>query len=576
MPKLGKWFTEEQMESAADTIASGFSKVQDVAGDVLGSLSGQEPSSVVINSEGEDENRYSHYTSFPKSDQDPKWGTFKGDKSPEIIGLPPHAYLDIAEGGTSPSGVLKKLSLAAMPIVEIQPCLPQFGSGADGGAGLQLFSLDPGRGMEQWKKIVSHCGFENDISGIRGPLQIAFLNETSIGEQWSSSFEETQFEGLVNKGSSMAQTMRMLTGTKNLSDAVSQMSNNIGGAGKDIGLEIGNLLRSGESGIDRLFGEAGKAGRSLASGSRVDFPQVWQGSNFEPSYNLTIRLYNPWPNEPAAYKRFILLPLCMILAMCVPISDSKWTYNFPLFCKARCPGLFNLPAAAFSSVRVVKGGDSNDVSWHQQPGTIDVQLTLDSLFQTMIATTGDSNEVDKHDERPTLKKYFDSLRDWIDYKTPYGDTSVQGTNRDAGGIKFDPNQLSTNPQTASITDDIVDRVPSSAIDINDILTASFDADEAETLSTQASLMSTMTDQLDDISNSVSRGFGDMYTKLSDSLGNFDISGLGILGDDGTIPEFSVAQFSGALDLENTLGGEYGSASSLIGGPGFPGGISAIA
>ena len=513
----------------------------------------------------------------------------KDNLSPGIIGLPPQAYLDVSDGGNS-RGRLEDLALATMPMVEIFPCLPRFGGGGDSGAGLQLFSLDPAKGKKEWVKIVSHCGFKNEAEAIKdGPLRIAFLNETSIGEQWSSSFGETMFEGMVNQGSNMAQSARMLTGTSNLGDAAKQIGSAFGGTGGEIGNAVGGAIGGAEAGIGRLFGPAGDAAGKLFSGSRVDFPSVWQGSSFEPSYNLTVRLYNPFPNDSTAYNKFILAPLCMILAMTVPMSDSKWTYNFPLFCKARCPGLFELPSAAFSSVRVIKGGDTNDVSWHQQPGTVDLQITLDSLFQTMIATTEDS-DVDKDDERPTLKRYFDSLRDWVDYTNPY---EHEGDSKDIVGLFGDSNPLSTTPQIPTITNDIASRVPSGATDIFASLTELVDLESIEELASGAGIMSGITDQLDGITGSVTEGFGGMTEMLTGSLSNFDVGGLvpGLTDLNGLVPEFTASGFTGASSLEKSLGGLLGDsglplsadellnglgagASKTIGrGGGFPGGIS---
>jgi len=149
----------------------------------------------------------------------------------------------------------------------------------------------------------------------------------------------------------------------------------------------------------------------LLVGSKVDFPAIWKGASYSTGYNITVRLYNPWPSNNDAYEKHILQPLLWLLAFVIPQNDqgedgaSMITYHSPVLCTVHCPGLWHIRAGFVSSIEVVKGGENNDISFKHHPGMVDIRLSFGELYGVM--TTNDNEQQD----RLTIGKYMKNLRD---------------------------------------------------------------------------------------------------------------------------------------------------------------------
>lgn len=347
-------------------------------------------------------------------------GTIITKKSSDyIIGVPPAIINSGEEGGQYHERAL----YASLPVMDIMPCRPSFGS-SKGDNGLQIFHLR--NAADEFKKVVEACGFKK-ASSLKTPIKIAFVGSNQVGESWTNQFGDSMFERGANMASSLGE-LRQIAGAS--SSGVAGLANNalmstslskIAGVPEQL-----NEIERLEKQLKSEVGPMGTDIMKLAEGSRIDFPMVWQGSSYSPSYNFTIRLYNPDTANKQSYEDNILYPLAILLALITPTSDSVYTYDFPFMCSIRCPGLFELPAAGITSIQVVKGGEVNRVLYNQQPGAVDVQMDVQSLYSTMVASTDGKVEGETDRERPTLKKYFDAMRGSADYlsTTNLSDTSI--------------------------------------------------------------------------------------------------------------------------------------------------------
>ena len=362
------------------------------------------------------------------------------DGSVPIFGLPPSAYYTEGVDQHEQARIA-----ASFGIMDITPCLQQFGDSADNEIGLTLFHLDPEKAKEPFNNYIKSYGFPEP----KLPLRIAFLNDLSISESWTNQYGESSFEGMMNVGSTKLQELRGITGANSGSEAINDITaaasqrGGIGGAlAKLFGGTASSIMGLGE-GI--MNGIGGKAGSALMSGSKVDFPDIWQGSGYNTSLSFTVRLYNPNPKSPEAYEAFILYPLACLLTLCNPRADSKYTYNFPILVKVNCPGLFCIDTGYISNIDMVKGGDTNDITFQQQPGMVDLKITINNLYSTMILDPLDdpdpqSKDCNKMSGRPTVKRYIDNMRGWTDYTNFYQYEIESG----------DPNEDDSTPsETAS-------------------------------------------------------------------------------------------------------------------------------
>jgi hypothetical protein len=479
------------------------------------------------------------------------WNDKKEIADFNIIGLPPIAY---TKGGGNEMEKMRRLMLASMPVVELYPCMASFGSANE--QGLNIFHLDPQKGEGKYKDILKVAGFEIKEDQLQLPIQVAFLNDGQIGESWSSSYGDMDFENMINSmGNKNLSDMRQITGASDIGQMLDDLTKQGDARGDFAGglLALGGTLGTpmyglGAAALGGLLGEDNaQAALKVIGGSKVDFPTLWQGSSYDPSYTLSVRLYNPFPKDKECYEKFILLPMAKMLAFCVPLTDSPYVYDFPLMCKAKCAGMFKLPAAVISSISIMKGGSNNDFSYQQQPSTVELQLTLQSLYSTMVAMTTEDAEEQADEERPTFKKYFDNLRDWYDYKNYLKSAD---TEQSEGG----------------------DGAPSEeAIDSESAMGGETDMDSFGDRVEDG--LGGMTDGLKNTADGMLSGVEGITGSVGDSLGNITGSMDGVVGDltgslngiaDGAMGSIS-GVFDGAMGGVDGLMGNVTSMTDSMGG-----------
>jgi len=323
-----------------------------------------------------------------------------------IIGLPPSYIFEPAlSTGNSDSELVR----ASLPVMTLYPAYPTLPDGER--AGLQLFSLNYEEGVKVYQQVLNSAGII--LSPEERHIHIAFQNDASITESFSSEYGESKFESIGNIAADTMSELRYMTGTKGGKETLEAVGDKLKQGGW-VGRNITGPLMSGVGGGAVGLGESltewmgGKSGISkIVTGSKIDFPMMWKGSGYSPSYSVTIRLYNPNPKDDAWHNKFIVEPLAKIVAFTIPVSDSPSTFSFPVLCSVMCPGLFQVKAGYVSSVEIIKGGDSNNISYIQRPGMVDVRMTFNDLYNTMISH-GLSEIKDKF--RPTFSDYVEQMR----------------------------------------------------------------------------------------------------------------------------------------------------------------------
>lgn len=322
-----------------------------------------------------------------------------------IIGLPPiEAYM--VDQGAPPSEVVEHLLKSSMSLMAIYPAYPKYGSQDDKNNGLQLYHLDWDEGRTKYMGILQNANvYTGDISANGGCVYVAFLNETSISESFTVQYGDSMFESIGNIGSQTARELRAITGKENMGEAFKAIGKNMK-EGEGVMSEIAGRMAGAVGGVSSYFeNKLGSLGKIL-SGSKVDFPQIWQGSAYSPTYSMTIRLFNPFPEDDDSHTKFIIEPLAKLVALTLPISDSVDTYTFPVMCSVTCPGLFRVKAGYISSLEVIKGGESNTISFLQRPSIVDIRMSIEDLYGTMIGF-GSTEPKDKF--RPYFKDYVSQL-----------------------------------------------------------------------------------------------------------------------------------------------------------------------
>ena len=358
-----------------------------------------------------------------------------------IIGLPAH-YAHLATSADTPLNAARNMLVSGVPVLAIYPAYPEYGAGSEklkSQTGIQLLHPNFELGRTKYKELLSGLA---DLKGLDESkcIYVCFLNTGAFTETIESSYSESMIESLFSGTGQMMKEVSAITGTSNIAEMSKQFSQNItaNASGVTGFLEkgLGLLVRGGgqvaELGKNLLNRFSAGLGNAIVTGSDINFPKIWKSSDYSPTYTITVRLHNDNPANEDSHKKYIIEPLAKLLAFVIPISDSPITHRSSLMCSVVCPGLFKIKAGYISSVEIIKGGDENVISFRQRPSVVDIRVTFNDLYSTMVSSNIIESELIVYDVadpyRPTLKSYIDNLRSQTDINDYYSFSGVDNKN----------------------------------------------------------------------------------------------------------------------------------------------------
>jgi len=349
-----------------------------------------------------------------------------------VFGYPPDNLLPITN----------KMIRKCFPVATFIPSIPHFENGLD------LFTIEPAWG--DYNTLLRENGYYSSNTNC---IKVAFLADNFPTDTFTNEYGENflqKFTDVASEGaSSIAQMLGATSATQvfgSLRDSALKTDNlAIKGIGK--GMEfVGDAASAAYTGLQSA-GSVGnfaagslKVINELMAGSRIDFPMVWKSSSFQPSYSMTVRLYNPNPQSEDYTKKYIIGPIVALMLLATPRANDSSTFTWPFLHHIICPGLFELNPGFISNITIVKGGDQQQISFQNRLGMVDVRIDVGSLYSTMLAGTSKINST-----RPTVKKYAEILSGFKDTTTREADNQnyepLPGDgpegNRNAGLNKFD-------------------------------------------------------------------------------------------------------------------------------------------
>ena len=324
-----------------------------------------------------------------------------------IIGLPPGFSTDeVIKGRT------QTVMENSMPIAKIYPGMPSFTDGHS------LFTRRPafrgdGEDNNSYMNILNSHGYDlkqPSYSGNttnEGCIVVAYLADSFPTDSFSNEYGEIFLKSLTNVASEGFGTVAQVTGSRTFGDVKDKLVTSLRDKGVlgemgATGIETVGDVATGA--LQAIFGKRTVAVQSaLLAGGRLDMPMIWKGSSFQPSYTMTIRLYNPDPGSKAATQKYIAAPLAALMLLGIPISTDTITYNYPFIHKIHSPGIYNIDPAFISNVTVIKGGDQQQIAFSQRLAVVDVRIDFGSLYSSLLASRGHNLL------RPTLTSYLDAL-----------------------------------------------------------------------------------------------------------------------------------------------------------------------
>ena len=322
--------------------------------------------------------------------------------------------------GYPPDNLLEKTNQQmynSFPVATFLPCKPNVSFGSE------LFIL-----QDEWDEYVGLLdkhGYSISSDSGKG-IKVAFLADNFPTDSFANEYGENFLQGFTDGISSITGTLAQMSGNTSASGIMEQLAKG-GGAAADMilsqfGIKGGegaatadaliSAAKKGYSDMTTKLGAGGAMGAKLLTsfdrimgGARLDFPSLWKSSTFQPSYSLTVRLFNPYPQNPDATRKYILGPMVALMLLACPRTVDGGTYTWPWFQKISCPGIFDLNPSMITNLTVIKGGDQQQISFQNSMGIVDIRIDIGSLYNTMVS----SEQEDKVGGRPTVRKYADIM-----------------------------------------------------------------------------------------------------------------------------------------------------------------------
>ena len=123
---------------------------------------------------------------------------------------------------------------------------------------------------------------------------------------------------------------------------------------------------------------AGNMVNIVTGNGYADIPERWQSSSFSRSYNVEIQLRARYA-DPVSWLQSVGIPLCCILAGCMPRGIGGSMYTSPFLVRCYCKGMFSIPTGIIENCSMTRGGSEFGWSINRLPLAIDVNLTIKDL-----------------------------------------------------------------------------------------------------------------------------------------------------------------------------------------------------
>lgn len=229
----------------------------------------------------------------------------------------------------------------------------------------------------KWENTISN-NFSNYTSSKES---IAFYVDgvNQINDSFSNSSMESQLVSKVNSFSDVGKEIAFLLG--------SQAGIKFDGSN--------DLLSEAEKGIEeladkylkgnQLFKNLSEEFTTVVSGGKLIFPELWEDSQFNRSFDINMKLRSP-DGDLLSWYLNIYVPMCFLICLVAPQQKNKWGYFTPFLVRASYKGLFNIDTGLVTELSFGKGQEG---FWTIDglPTVVDVSMTIKDLYQSVLSIT---------------------------------------------------------------------------------------------------------------------------------------------------------------------------------------------
>ena len=227
-------------------------------------------------------------------------------------------------------------------------------------------------------------------------LRLYTTDDSTSNDQISNDYGDNVLMSALEKMSQMGTSFRQLA--ESVGEGGKEAIKGLGGYASDKTVDVTEsvsaLLGASENTTERakqLAGQVSKiASDIILQGHRVQLPQIWNNSSYNPSFNVTLKLVSPY-GHPNAIKEFIVRPLMHLLILCTPVTYDGASYGRPQTLSIQGYGTNYTPLGVIRSINLRRGGNDSSFNIFRQPLSIDVSLDFQFLVNGIAHFDGTSS-----------------------------------------------------------------------------------------------------------------------------------------------------------------------------------------
>lgn len=224
----------------------------------------------------------------------------------------------------------------------------------------------------------ANSAFKNFVSSKEN---IAFYidSDTQISEAFSNSTGESMLSSPVNSLSDLGREIQFLMG------GVAGVT--LDKLTDDSAFEDFNKWTDKFAGIlpKRLVSNLQQGFRSVVTGGKMVFPEIWNDSSFSRSYRITIKLRTPDADNLSWFMN-IGVPMIHLICLVAPHQLGANGYQSPFLIRGWYKGFFNCDMGIITDMDISKG-DKGKWTLDGLPTEVDISFTLKDLYQILFITS---------------------------------------------------------------------------------------------------------------------------------------------------------------------------------------------
>ena len=247
-----------------------------------------------------------------------------------------------------------------------------------------VFKQDIAGFMQAYQLVLNRVG--TAVFGTQGGLS-QFVTE-NLNLNINESLATRGFKLWVEKGTSISETIDNSYTASVLENAVKSTSALVKQA-KFIGQSVGvsnaametTEVTSSDANTQAAGIAANIASRTL-NGAAYDFPNIFDASKFNRSYEIAFRFVSPRGDDRSVLN-YVLAPFLFMLTCCTPRQEGPTGHISPFILQVDAPGFFSTPMGVATSFSFRKGGDEMLFNDRGLPLVIEGSMTVNDLYSNL-------------------------------------------------------------------------------------------------------------------------------------------------------------------------------------------------